>query len=72
MTVPLAQQLSALDLTIRIMSGGAPKPSRKEAAYLIERLKAADATLYYVQRNEAAIKAIDAARREAERAEKAS
>lgn len=72
MTVPLTRQISALDLAIRILSGSMPKPSKKEATFITEGLKGADATLYFVQRNEAAIKAIDAARREAERLEKAA
>jgi len=57
MAIPLTQQLSALDLAIRIFGGGAPKPSRKEAAFLIERLKAADATIFWLQKNEAKVKA---------------
>lgn len=60
---PLAQQISAVDLAQRVMSGSAPKPSRKEAEYISQRLQSAYATLRWLQDNEAAIKA--AARKDA-------
>lgn len=69
---PLSQQISALDTAIKVFTGQLSKPSRKEADFLVTGLRDLKATAHFVQRNEAAIKAIDAARREAERLEKAA
>jgi hypothetical protein len=68
---PLSTQISALDTSIRIHTGQLPKPSRKEAELLVTRLRDLEASAHFLLRNEAAIKAIDAARREAERQEAA-
>lgn len=68
---PLSAQISALGTAIRVLTGQLQKPSRKEAELLVTRLRDLEASAHYLLRNEAAIKAIDAARREAERQEAA-
>lgn len=53
----ISQQASAVEAAVRVVSGAAIKPSAKERDYLVERLKAAGATLRWVEMHEAEVKA---------------
>jgi hypothetical protein len=53
----ISQQASAVEAAVRVVSGAAIKPSAKEREYLVERLKAAGATLRWVEMHEAEVKA---------------
>lgn len=55
MTTPIAQQIVAVDAAQRAMAG-ATAPSKKEKAFISERLLAAAETLRYVERNQEAIR----------------
>lgn len=53
----IGQQASAVEAAVRVISGAATKPSAKERDCLIDRLKAAHATLRWIEMNEAKVKA---------------
>lgn len=53
----IGQQASAVEAVVRVVSGAATNPSAKEREYLIDRLKAAHATLRWIEMHEAEVKA---------------
>lgn len=53
----IGQQASAVETAVRVVSGAAIKPSAKEREYLVDRLKAAHATLRWIEMHEAEVRA---------------
>lgn len=56
MTVPLAQQASACEIGVRILAG-ATAPSKREKEFLVDRIRAAGATLRWLEIHEAVLRA---------------